>query len=431
MKTPTDWKLLAREKLSPSAVFLLVLCLTELVTLIMTLTCRGSGLSDVLFQSRTDSFMDFFHPLMTFERFSVESMYADAKIFYPPLAMLFYLVLYRIIPQESIPADDFVAREHQITVFPFLLLTVLTMLAVAYVLCALRRGTDLEKKLFAILALLCAPMLYLLDRSNILLLALLFSLLFFYWKDSDSRIKRELSLLCLAIAAGLKIYPALFGLMLVFEKHWREALRCMIYGILSFLLPALAFGGINPLDMISGLTGTSSAVYFEGFGYKVNFSNTFAFLCESLRISYSRSLLNAIALLLGGITLCAILFQRDSWKRICVIAVLIAAIPGLSYMYVMIFMLIPAVAFLNESDRCPRSPMQYVYAVLLSLCLAPLPFTGMPYDMAGPYIMTVSTFVESLCLILLSLVLIAEAAIVAFGKARALLTSRSKASQEN
>ena len=257
MKTPTDWKHLAREKLSPSAVFLLVLCLTELITLIMTLTCRGSGLSDVLFQNRADSFMDYFHPLMTFERFSVKSMYADAKVFYPPLAMLFYLVLYRIIPQESIPADDFVARESQITVFPFLLLTILIILAVVCVLYALRRGTELEKKLFAIAALLCAPMLYLLDRSNILLLAFLFSLLFFHLKDSDSRIKRELSLICLAIAAGLKIYPALFGLVLVFEKRWREALRCVIYGILSFLLPAF---DLSPGDF-DGIYTTDEGYY--------------------------------------------------------------------------------------------------------------------------------------------------------------------------
>ncbi|MBE6578127.1 MAG: DUF2029 domain-containing protein [Ruminococcaceae bacterium] len=417
MKRTTGLKQLTKEKLSPSVLFLLLLCFAEIVAFAMILITGGDASGDLLFQNRIDSFMDYFHPMMTFERFSLKGMYETANIFYPPLAMLFYFVMYSIIPNGFIPENDFFAREHQSAVFPFLLLCVIVVAGIICVLSAIRNGTELEKKLFAFALALSAPMVFLLERGNIILPALLFTLLFLHWKDSESKVKRELALISLAIAAGLKIYPAVFGLILLIEKRKRDALRCAIYGILAFVLPFLVFGIVNPLDMIRGLVRTSISSFDEGFGYKVNFSNTFAFLCSIFHIPCPRTVLNILALILGILTFGALFLLKENWKRFCVITIFVAAMPPMSYMYVMVFMLIPAVLFVNESDKQPRSPLQYVYAVLLSMCFIPLPFTGVTYGegfLFGPYPMTFTTFSESLALLLLAILLIREAVVRLF-----------------
>ena len=232
-------------------------------------------------------------------------------------------------------------------------------------------------------------------------------------------------MICLALSAGLKIYPMLFGLVLLLEMRWREALRCVFYGLLAFLLPALIFGGVNPLDLIRNLTDMSSDTMGEGFGYKVNFANTLSFLFSALLIPASRTVLNILSYLLGALLLGSAFLQKTAWKRVCILTVLIVALPGFSYIYTLIFMLIPAVLFLNESETTARTPLQYTYAFLLAACFMPLPFTGMIYANYYPnYPMTVSTFAEGVALIFISVLLITEAGIILFRKMRTHGTER-------
>ena len=416
MKIPDTLKQLTRERLSPSALFLLLLCMTELISLLLLFISPGTVFAEILFVNRADSLMDYFHPLLTFSRAPINDFYHQVSTFYPPLALLFYLIMYRLIPTDALPADDFVARESQITLIPYLLLTVLLSIAIVYILAALRKGTNLERKLFSVSALLAAPMLYQFDRGNIIILSFFFALLFFHWKDSDSPVKRELALIFLAIAAGLKIYPMLFGVLLLLEKRWRDALRCIIYGLLAFWLPALIFGGVNPMDLLRNLADMSVGTQSEGFGYKANFSNTFALLFSAFRIPYAPALPSVLTYVLGLLTLGSAFLQQSNWKRVCAFSVLIVALPGFSYVYVLIFLLIPAVLFLNESDGQPRCTLNYVYAFLLAACFMPLPFTGLIYSSYYPtYPLTVSTFAESLAVLFLSLMLIGEAAVRLWG----------------
>jgi hypothetical protein len=357
--------------------------------------------------------MDHFHSVMAFKHYSLQNVYRGHQLFYPPLATLFYFLMYRLIPSAAVPETDFLARERPAAVFPFLLLTVLVSLGTVYILNALHKGTNLEKKLFCVAMLLSAPMLYQYDRGNIVFLALLFSLVFFYWKDSDSRVKRELALICLAISAGLKIYPALFGLVLVFEKRWREALRCLLYGLLSFFLPAIAFGGVSPLEILENLSRISKGSQGEGFGYKVNYSNTLLVLCRALRIPHVNAVLTALSYVLGALVLGAAAVYRRGWKFVCALKLIIVALPGFSYAYALIFMMIPAALFLNEHGTVPACAKSYVYAFLLACCFIPLPFTGIIYSQYYlGYPLTFTSFVQSIAILVLSILLVVDACLI-------------------
>lgn len=76
------------------------------------------------------------------------------------------------------------------------------------------------------------------ERGGLTLYISIFLLLSLHLKDTNSKYKRELALIFIAIAAGIKIYPAIFGLIYIIEKRYKEAARLVIYGLISFFYPS-------------------------------------------------------------------------------------------------------------------------------------------------------------------------------------------------
>ena len=119
------------------------------------------------------------------------------------------------------------------------------------------------------------PVLYSFDRGNIVWFCMAFLMVYIFTYDSKNKILREIGLISLAIATSIKIYPVVFGLMLIFDKRWAEAKRCIIYGVLIFFVPFLCFGGFSEFTvLLSNLTNASNFLGSIGHGYRLNFSNT-------------------------------------------------------------------------------------------------------------------------------------------------------------
>jgi len=405
---------LSWKKISPARIFLTLLILFEGIALIRIIATHGEALGDLLFYDRLDTMMDFFHPVLGYRTVSPDNLYTDAVVMYPPLSMLLFYWIYKVLPEDVVlPCGPREARVEQSVFFIALLLLVLLSILIAFLLADLRKGSSVQKRICALCAMLSYPMLFQLDRGNIILLAFFFTLLFAHWMDSENRIKRELALIALGIAFGLKGYPALFGLVLLSQKRWKESIRCAIYGIAAFVLPALCFRGVNLFEILSAFGSVSENVATEGFGYKVNFSNTIRYWMSTMEIeAMSSTLLTALCLGLGVLCLIAVLVPGEMWKKLCLISIFIAGVPGVSYVYVMIFFLIPAFFFLNENDgQTKRGGLSYVYAVLLAACLVPLPFSNVPYITDQHYPVTLTVKTEGLAIILLAVILIIDQAI--------------------
>ena len=92
-------------------------------------------------------------------------------------------------------------------------------------------------------AALCGPMPYCFGRGNILLPAVTFSLLFFAFFRSGSRAMRELANLFLALAVGIKLYPALFALFFVKDRRWLDLVKAAAYSVVFVAAPLFFFDG--------------------------------------------------------------------------------------------------------------------------------------------------------------------------------------------
>ena len=73
--------------------------------------------------------------------------------------------------------------------------------------------------------------------------------------------------MALAFAASIKLYPALWGAVLLTDKRYKDAVRCACYFLLMLLIPSFFFGGpisilFSARDVVS-YSGNSSTQYYD------------------------------------------------------------------------------------------------------------------------------------------------------------------------
>ena len=162
-------------------------------------------------------------------------------------------------------------------------------------------------------------MLYSFDRGNIVWFCMAFLMVYIFTYDNKNKILREIGLISLAIATSIKIYPVVFGLMLLFDKRWAEAKRCIIYGVLIFFVPFLCFGGFSEFTvLLSNLTNASNFLGSIGHGYRLNFSNTVYGVFDVLQRRGPRidKLLQYALYAFYVFYLPCIFLARERWKKI-------------------------------------------------------------------------------------------------------------------
>lgn len=201
------------------------------------LVMGSQSLTEIFHLGTADLFGDFFAAACDAARGA--AAYGELGVIYPPLANLVLLLFSRLLPDAYLTGGDAAAwRQYNGAVLFYLLFAVASALLL-YV-CArhfLKNGT-------AALALcLSFPVCFLLERGNMLLLALLPLLCFTHYFESERPALRELALVALGFSAALKLYPLLFSLALPAARRWRELFRVFGYTALFCVLPSFFFGG--------------------------------------------------------------------------------------------------------------------------------------------------------------------------------------------
>lgn len=359
------------------------------------------------------SFYDFFYCIKSAIYWNRTEIYQTRNI-YPPLANVFYMMITACMSggtlQKMLSTGVNDLKMLQECAFYFVLYMNVLLLFFSVVCASLKKGTKAEKIVFTISMLFTVPFLYQYERGNIIFLALCFTMLFFLWKDSENRILRELSFFSLAGGAGLKIYPAVFGLLLVREKRYKEAVRLMIYGLLSFFLPFLCFGSFlgNIKKMISNMKTVTAEFASVRVGCQLNYSATLKNLLGWMG-NYSVAVITIVLILAFALGILAALGLKEKWKLVLLLTTLMMGIPSFSYTYVGIFMVLPVIAFLDGSETHKKRDLVYLVGMLL--VLLPLPFCWMEGagDPAYTYL-NVSTpvLVEGCSILVMTVFLILE-----------------------
>ena len=257
-------------------------------------------------------------------------------------------------------------RETSLGMIIFVCFTIVSYILFDKLIYKYKNGSFANKSLFAFFTLFSFPMIYLIERGNIIVLVLPLLLYFVNEYDSDVKYKRHLAYICLAISVAIKIYPVFFGLLLLKKKkNFKNILLCIFYGAVFFFVPFIFVGGFSQLGvLIHNILYTSSMFGSKGFGFKVSISNTFSLfghVFNHVRLFETAGTVFLIITVLAGLFL--ILFNKwnEDWKIYAVISLIIILVPGFSYIYSVAYMIIPLLFFLNKKET---KWIDYIYSLL-------------------------------------------------------------------
>lgn len=342
-----------------SKLFYIISFASLVVCIIMGVLSNGVTVSNLLF-NKDDVFMDFFNSVVDCSG----DAYGESGVIYPPLVVLFYKFCSMFFNIGSMKASE--VRETSLGMIIFVCFTIVSYILFAKLIYKYKNGSFANKSLFAFFTLFSFPMIYLIERGNIIVLVLPLLLYFVNEYDSDVKYKRHLAYICLAISVAIKIYPVFFGLLLLKKKkNFKNILLCIFYGAVFFFVPFIFVGGFSQLGvLIHNILYTSSMFGSKGFGFKVSISNTFSLfghVFNHVRLFETAGTMFLIITVLGGLFL--ILFNKwnEDWKIYAVISLIIILVPGFSYIYSVAYMIIPLLFFLNKKEI---KWIDYIYSLL-------------------------------------------------------------------
>ena len=216
-------------------------------------------------------------------------------------------------------------------------------------------------------------------RGTNVFIALIFILLFILLYKSEKFWQREIAYVCLAIAGVLKIYPLLFGVLLLKEKKFLESLRVALYSVIFAVLPFAIYGNVieNLSEFISNLFTFTHGE--NRMGDAMNIS-VFSFVCWlfglfKLSGTFVSVMGYLITVILFGCCILVAIKSKSKFVATSVIAVGMLSLAPVSYYYVSMFMVIPLAFLLDEWKLLEKSDKKW-YAIFYGIMsLVPLSAT--------------------------------------------------------
>jgi len=302
-----------------------------LFALLLCFICsRGDLIEHYFFRDVRDTGMDFFHSI---EYTRGRKPYELFNTLYPPLANLFFYIIYLMIPSfvtdmwpydfgESIGIRGTNAdlRTYQACLLAYLIFVIIcVMLLFALIDYALEDEICGKSKWAAASIVLSYGCLTAIERGNIVILSGILVLIFVLFYRSENKVIKELALISLAISAGMKLYPALLGILLIKRKDWLSAVRTVIYGIASVVLPMFAFGGLSMLDDWLGIVtnfGASGTVGWTGTGVENILNNIIRCLPQIFSGNVLMAIFKIIAYLFVIFLFVSCFIAKKEWQSV-------------------------------------------------------------------------------------------------------------------
>lgn len=342
---------------------------------IMCITSYVLGDSNItnffFFQNLQDSFMDLFNPMIALREYLGNGLkdYSEAGSSYPPLARLIIYGLSLFIPQRYFFTDAYVLRNNiygiaLYAVFVFVILFFVYSICSGY--CFAKTG----RNIVLIYMLFSAPMIYLLGCGNVLLVAYALSLFFVLEKENDSPLIKHLRWIALAVAAGIKIYPAVLGVLLIKEKKYKESLMCVIYGVSFYVVPFIFMGGLKSIpSWISNLTYASTVHNASSIASRIDLNALCLDLSKHFEVFSNTLFINMLKVLVIILILICIFLSKEKWECVLALVLGIALIPSFNYYYVGVYFGLPLFLFFCAETHKRKSDI--LFAILLSLLVVP------------------------------------------------------------
>ncbi len=328
--------------------FSLFVISSAVITMICLLATKGRANDHIMLNVPEDTFMDFFNSV--YDSW-FDNPYKDRSVIYPPLSYLLYSFFANIMPEEIVAQGPQVMRTHYSILVYFVIFFAIQLFIISKQISVLFKDNCKSCNIARIALLASSPMLFCYQRGNLILLTLIFLLEFFILKDSEDPKKRELALICLAVAANFKLYPAIFGLVLIREKKFFAALRCAVYGIVLFVVPFAFMGGFDEIITMFKNTQLATGTFDISFGDKVNIGNFIQYIQFKTGWSFLTPIIKYSGIFVTALLIFAFFTVKKKWQQAAALSLICILLPGFSWMYALIYLIIPISMFLGSETK--------------------------------------------------------------------------------
>ena len=278
-----------------------------------------------------------------------QTYYVSNDACFPPLAYLFFHLLYALNPLPAgIAADNWQAY----AMYPYEILLFIFCIVFTGILFyeVIRQFIGQRSLILSLLLLTSAPVFIAVERGNPIFAVTIMMLWALYLREQPENWKRELALILIAVAAGFKIYPAILGLLYIKDKRYSEMWRLLFYGIILFFVPFVFTGGAAGFRQFLN-------VLFNGH-YSADFMKEWSSvrgLCRSIftKIGLSLAVSESLGLLFENvfliISIIMALITKERWKTVLILSAAMTFYMPTSWCYNMVFYLLPLLLYFEST----------------------------------------------------------------------------------
>ena len=279
-----------------------------------------------------------------------ENITWDAMGCFPPLAYCLYYVLYKLTtvkgyyPMQDIKAEDIPGA---LSVFTYYLI----FTALLFFLAISVTGQKNRKRDVLIFTLLMFSAVffgsgYMMGNSTMTVLGML--ILGLRLRDGDTAFKREAGLFLLAASVAMKLYPAVFGLLYLKEKRYKELGRLILYSTILLLGPFVFFGGIRGLSYwVKHITTT---MHYTDYARPQYLLGIFYTLIKRFTGRDEKMVCAVLAVLVCLVWTWLAWRSKSKYRTLFFLIAIMVFFPANAYRYSLSYFTIPLIAFLKE-DR--------------------------------------------------------------------------------
>ena len=370
------------KKIKPIDLYLLLNLSGILTFIVLNRIFNGYYFEQIFYELTGDATYDFF----VFLNQTSTSTGAFVTGSNPPLVRIIFRFIFKSLPistQEiyrtvSLWPDP--ANDLRVNAFAFLCFWVILTFAIVFVakLCAENlKGTSAQKNIFVVLSLLSTGIIWAVERGNIVIWAMVCTMYFCFNYESTNKIKKELSYILLGIAISIKIYPALFCLLLLKKKDFKAIAKTIAYVVVFTVLPLALAGGFDTiLAYIKSLFNQASSSSNLRAGY-LNGLSIMLTVCRALGLESAYMshiglfrIINYVFCIV--ISFISVYLIEKEWIKITSLVFAMFLLPGITHTYMLSFVLIPLIMFLNEESEITVQNVVATVSFVLLTTLIPV-----------------------------------------------------------
>ena len=310
-------------------------------------------------------FMDYFWSVCD----SMNNPYTVMKVIYPP----FIVVVYSFIGHFTLSYVTQDTGDLYIDMYnsqiPMMVFIILMGLSIFLLLTVCRRSMskvldDKETALFVFAILTSFPFIIAFQNGNSIILSIALIILFLLGYRSEKRWIRYCAYICLAMVAGMKISPAIFVLLILRERKYREFLTCCLAIAIVVFVPIVFTDG-TIMDVIENLF----VIERDTGGSFNNIPKLFYALSNYLGIPVIDTIGAVITEVVTALTIIIMILdsKMKQWMAVTLAVMCIINGFGVGTPYLYMYVIIAIVFFLREEKEATR--MNVFYLVLLALPL--------------------------------------------------------------